>query len=69
MIEVLKTSYLFDDNDKERLKDFLLERKLTREDLVALLGISSTLLSLVVNGKRCVSKKLMQKFEEIGFEL
>lgn len=66
---VNKTYYYFDKKDKDYFTDFLWESHNKMSDFAEMCGISQTLLSLIVNGKRPISKEMIKKFKKNGFEI
>lgn len=64
-----KTYYYFENKDKIDFYIYLTKRLMKMSEFANECGISLTLLSLVVNGKRAITKDLMKKFKEKGFNL
>ena len=64
-----KTYYYFEEKEKGLFTDFLWESHTSMKDFAELCGISVSLLSLIVNGKRAITKKVIEKFEENGFKV
>lgn len=64
-----KTYYYFEEKEKGLFTDFLWESHTKMSDFAELCGISLSLLSLVVNGKRSITKNIIEKFKENGFKL
>ena len=66
---VNKTYYYFEEKEKGLFTDFLWESHTKMSDFAELCGISLTLLSLVVNGKRSITKNIIEKFRKNGFNI
>ena len=66
---VNKTYYYFEEKEKGLFTDFLWQSHTKMSDFAELCGISLTLLSLVVNGKRSITKNIIEKFRENGFNI
>ena len=64
-----KQQYFFEENEKGQFTDFLWKSHNSMQDFAELCGISPTLLSLIVNGKRPITKTTLLKFKKNGFVL
>lgn len=64
-----KQQYFFEENEKGQFTDFLWKSHNSMQDFAELCGISPTLLSLIVNGKRPITKTHLLKFKKNGFVL
>lgn len=64
---VNKTYYYFEKEDKVRFEIFLMDRHLKMEDFAKKCSISISLLSLIINGRRAITKKNIDKFKKLGF--
>ena len=64
-----KSYYYFEEKEKKSFNDFLLQSNTSMRDFAELCGVSITLLSLIVNGKRAITKDMITKFERNGFKL
>lgn len=64
-----KYFYYFDEVDKGKFTDFLWKIKSNMSDFASLCGISVSLLSQIVNGKRALTKNVIQAFNENGFKV
>lgn len=62
-----KQFYYFELEDKERFNNFLDDNGINMSDFATKCDISLTLLSLVVNGKRAITKNVLEQFERNGF--
>lgn len=61
-----KNIYYLDEEDKKKIKTYLIENDLKHSDLCLKLGISYTYLSLMLNGVRPVSDKVKTFLIEEG---
>ena len=64
-----KTLYYFTEYEKGLFTDFLWQSKNTMSDFANKCGMSITLLSLIVNGKRPFTTEYRELFERNGFKL
>ena len=64
-----KTYYYFEEKEKGLFTDFLWESHTKMKDFAELCGISLSLLSLVVNGKKPITKRTLEIFAKNGFKL
>lgn len=64
-----KTYYYFEEKEKGLFTDFLWESHTKMSDFAELCGVSLSLLSLVVNGKRPITKHTLEVFAKNGFKL
>ena len=64
-----KTLYYFTEYEKGLFTDFLWQSKNTMSDFADKCGMSITLLSLIVNGKRPFTTEYRELFERNGFKL
>ena len=64
-----KTLYYFTEYEKGLFTDFLWQSKNTMSDFADKCGMSITLLSLIVNGKRPFTNEYRELFERNGFKL
>ena len=69
MKKIIKTYYLLDNNDVKKIKKFLINKNWNYSSLALELQISDSYVSALITGKRNLTKKLLQKFKEIGIEL
>ena len=69
MIVVCKRFYYFDSNDKQKFELFLKENNIKKNDFAKKCDISSTLLTLLFNGKRSITKEMAQAFTNHGFKV
>ena len=69
MFVVSKKYYYFDENDKVVFLDFLTRNGITRTDFAKMCGISLTLLTLLFNSKRAITKEIAQAFTSHGFKV
>lgn len=69
MIVVYKRFYYFDSNDKQKFELFLKENNIKKNDFAKKCDISSTLLTLLFNGKRSITKEMARTFTKNGFKV
>lgn len=67
--QITKTYLYFDPDSKKSFQKFLIEKDLTLGEAADLLNVSSTYLSLVLNGQREVTNRLKEQFKIIGYEM
>ena len=67
--KITKTYLYFDSDSKKSFQKFLIEKDLTLGEAADLLNVSSTYLSLVLNGQREVTKRLQEQLNAIGYEM
>ena len=61
-----KTQYYFEDNEVSQLELFLHENKMTLKEFAELCGISATLMTMIKQGRRSISKSVLNKFAKNG---
>ena len=64
-----KEYYYFEELEKGLFTDFLCENKISMNDFAKSCGISPSLLSLVVSGKRAITKNTLDQFAKQGFKV
>ena len=64
-----KIYYYFEEKEKGLFTDFLWESHNKMADFAEKCGISLSYLSLIVNGKRAITKALLKKFAKHGFKV
>lgn len=69
LITISKTYAYFTEGDLKNFKKWLIEKGLTFGEVADKLDVSWTYLSLVVNGKRPITKKFRVKLEALGYEM
>lgn len=69
MIVVCKRIYYFDNKDKQNFELFLKQNDINRSDFAKKCDISSTLLTLLFNGKRSITKEMAKTFTKNGFKV
>lgn len=69
MIVICKRFYYFDDKDKQKFELFLKKNDIKKSDFAKKCDISSTLLTLLFNGKRSISKEVAKAFTKNGFKV
>lgn len=67
--KITKTYLYFDPDSKKSFQKFLIEKDLTLGEAADLLNVSSTYLSLVLNGQREVTNRLKEQLKVIGYEM
>ena len=61
-------SYLyFDEGERKLFNVWLAQNNMSQEEAAKRLHVSETYLSLVLNGKRVLTDKMIDKFTNIGF--
>lgn len=68
LITKTKTYLYFTPESKKNFMKWLVDQEITLGKIADMLDISSTYLSLVLNGQREVTMKLKEKLEELGYE-
>lgn len=69
MIVVCKRFYYFDENDKKDFELFLRRKLMKKGDFAKMCNISNTLLTLLFNGKRSITKEIAETFTKNGFKI
>lgn len=69
MVVVSKRFYYFDEKDKMDFQIFIIKNNITRTDFAKMCNISLTLLTLLFNGKRSITKDVAKMFTEHGFKV
>lgn len=64
-----KTYYYFDDNDLLAFREFLRTHLMKLSEFAEKCGISTALLSLIIHGKRALTKEHIENFKKNGFDL
>ena len=64
-----KTYYYFEGKEKALFNDFLSKKGIKSVDFAKKCGISLSLLSLVINGKKPITKRTLNIFNKNGFKL
>ena len=64
-----KIYYYFEQIEKIAFNIFLLKSNISMKQFAKLCGISMAYLSLIVNGRRAITKSLIEKFAENGFKV
>ena len=64
-----KEYYYFEEVDKGLFTDFLKNTNTSMKDFADSCGISLSLLSLILNGKRSISKNVLNEFKKHGFKV
>lgn len=64
---VIDETYYCENKDRKRFNKWLKEKSLKQKDVANILEISCCYLTLVLNGKRALTKKMVKKLEQIGF--
>ena len=68
-ITITKTYAYFGEEDLKNFKKWLIEKGLTFGEVADKVDISWTYLSLIINGKRPLTKKFKDKLEALGYEM
>lgn len=69
MFSVSKRFWYFDESDKEKFNEMLEKENLTKTDFANKCGISLTLLTLLMNGKRSITKEVAEELTKNGFKV
>lgn len=64
---VIDETYYCESKDKKRFNKWLKEKSFKQKDVANILEISFSYLTLVLNGERALTKKMIKKLEQIGF--
>ena len=64
-----KEYYYFEEVDKVLFTDFLRNTHTSMKDFADSCDISLSLLSLILNGKRAITKNVLNEFEKHGFKV
>lgn len=64
---VIDETYFCEKKDRKRFDKWLKEKSFKQKDVANILEISNSYLTLVLNGKRALTKKMVKKLEQIGF--
>ena len=64
-----KYYYYFEESDKENFKKFLEKNSMSMNDFANNCGMSLTLLSFIINGRRAINQTIIDLFEKNGFEV
>ena len=69
MQKIIKIYYTLDDTDIKQIKKQMIEKDLNFSKLADNLGVSRAYISSIINGKRTVTKRVLEMFESQGIEL
>lgn len=69
MKKIVKITYVLDENDKKAIKKQMVDLGLTLRTMSAKLGVSTSYLCEILNGKRNVTKRVREQFESQGIIL
>lgn len=69
MQKIVKIYYTLDDVDVKQIKKQMIEKDLNFSKLADKLGVSRAYISSIINGKRTVTKRILEMFEGQGIEL
>ena len=64
-----KYYYYFEESDKESFKKFLEKNSMSMNDFANNCGMSLTLLSFIINGRRAINQTIIDLFAKNGFEV
>lgn len=68
MTEIIKRRMFFDEEDRKNLKEYMSKNGYNNEKLALVLEITPPLFSMIINGKRAVTKEIASKLKELGFD-
>ena len=66
---ICKRFYYFDDNDRTDFELFLRQNLMKKGEFAQKCNISNTLLTLLFNGKRSITKEIAETFTKNGFKV
>ncbi len=69
MIVICKRFYYFDDNDRKNFELFLRQNLMKKGEFAKKCNISNTLLTLLFDGKRSITKEIAETFTKNGFKV
>lgn len=69
MQKIVKIYYTLDDTDIKQIKKQMIEKDLNFSKLADNLGVSRAYISSIINGKRTVTKRILEMFESQGIKL
>lgn len=69
MQKIVKIYYTLDDVDLKQIKKQMIEKDLNFSKLADNLGVSRAYISSIINGKRTVTKRVLEMFESQGIKL
>ena len=69
MILIKKKHYYFDQTDREKFDKFLKKSGFTRQEFAEKCYISPTLLTMIYQGKRAITKIVAENFTKNGFTI
>lgn len=68
-IEIKKTYYVFDENDKKNIKKQMIDLNLTATALAKKINVSNAYMSAIINGQRRLTPKILKLFSSIGIKI
>lgn len=69
MQKIIKIYYTLDDADIKQIKKQMIEKDLNFSKLADILGVSRAYISSIINGKRTVTKRILEMFENQGIKI
>lgn len=69
MIVVNNKIFYFDENDKESFKSFLKEKNITQSEFCSMIGVGTSIFSLIINGERPITSEIATKITNCGFKV
>lgn len=69
MQKIVKIYYTLDDVDVKQIKKQMIEKDLNFSKLADKLGVSRAYISSIINGKRTVTKRILEMFESQGLKI
>lgn len=69
MQKIVKIYYTLDDVDVKQIKKQMIEKDLNFSKLADKLGVSRAYISSIINGKRTVTKRILEMFESQGIKI
>lgn len=69
MQKIIKIYYTLDDTDIKQIKKQMIEKDLNFSKLADNLGVSRSYISSIINGKRALTKRIVEMFESQGIKI
>jgi transcriptional regulator with XRE-family HTH domain len=69
MKEIIKVYYQCDAEDKKKFRMWMIEKNTKLETIAKQLKTSASYISQIFNGKKNITKKTIEKFKKIGYDI
>ena len=66
MKAITKTYYILDEKDKKQIKKQMIDLDLTLSKMAKNIGVSTSYISAIISGKRCLTDKIIKQFLSQG---